>query len=333
LEIVSLQRVVAAGLVGAAAGCGALLAIPDSLEFGGESRDAASEVSPVEASTGPFPTGTEDGGRGCKPICATNLDCCATATVEAGTFSFAYDGAADGQFNDPSTRVTVSAFDLDVFEVTVGRFRAFVADYRLPNPNTQPDAGWNPSWDAGPTDSASMLAELASPGCDSLWSELPGANDDKPITCVTWYEAFAFCVWDGGRLPTEVEWNYAAAGGDWHRAYPWSKPPTNTAIDETYAVYKPDGGTKYPSMTGLTYDKGHSRWGHSDLAGNAFEWVRDTFGDPPPSACGGCVDDGNDPVIRGGSFEFDPITLRTAFRRSFPANQREPSLGFRCARP
>ena len=47
------------------------------------------------------------------------------------------------------------------------------------------------------------------------WLDTPGTptEEDYPINCIDWYEAFAFCIWDGGYLPTEAEWGYAAAGG------------------------------------------------------------------------------------------------------------------------
>ncbi|WP_437529260.1 SUMF1/EgtB/PvdO family nonheme iron enzyme [Sorangium sp. So ce726] len=46
------------------------------------------------------------------------------------------------------------------------------------------------------------------------WTDAPAANEDKPIVCATWLELFASCAWYGGRLPTQAEMNYAAAGGE-----------------------------------------------------------------------------------------------------------------------
>ena len=84
------------------------------------------------------------------------------------------------------------------------------------------------------------------PGVDRA----PGANESLPINCITWYEAFAFCAWDGGFLPTEAEWNYAAAGGSEQRAYPWSNPPTSTTIDCSHANYDDCAALREPAGDG-----------------------------------------------------------------------------------
>jgi formylglycine-generating enzyme required for sulfatase activity len=145
----------------------------------------------------------------------------------------------------------VSTFRLDRYEVTVGRFRKFVdsahgaGTQALP---PQPGSGEHPhvsgtGWQAS---FSSMLVinegqlRAALP-CDAMfatWTDAPGGNDNRPINCITWYEAFAFCIWDGGCLPTEAEWNYAAAGGSEQRALPWSQPPYALTNDDTsYASY------------------------------------------------------------------------------------------------
>ncbi|WP_438023210.1 formylglycine-generating enzyme family protein [Sorangium sp. So ce233] len=73
-----------------------------------------------------------------------------------------------------------------------------------------------------------------------------GENEARPIRCVSWSVAFAFCAWDGGRLPTEAEWNHASAGGSEQREYPWG----NAFPNSTYAVYDAAGSAVVGSRLG-----------------------------------------------------------------------------------
>jgi formylglycine-generating enzyme required for sulfatase activity len=153
----------------------------------------------------------------------------------------------------------------------------------------------------------------------------------------------AFCIWDGGYLPTEAEWNYAASGGGDQRAYPWSvNPASSTVIDCTYANYfinSPMGAycvnetTGGVSRVGSESPKGNGRWNQADLAGNVWEWTLDWYTDSYPNPCNDCanVTTGTDRVIRGGSF-VDASYLRAANRSSDAPAARNVALGFRCAR-
>lgn len=260
-----------------------------------------------------------------------NEDCCAAPMVPGGTFN---------RSNDPMYPATISAFQLDRFEVTVGRFRAFITAGMGTQKNPpaagsgaaiMPGTGWDAAWNMNlPADAASLQTALK---CDvqATWTDAAGVNENKPINCIDWYEAFAFCIWDGGRLPTEAEWNFAAAGGDEQRAYPWSTGPMDITIDPSYAVY---GGAAIGEV-GSKSPKGDSKWGQADLAGNVLEFILDWYIIPYPiKTCANCayITSGDNRVYRGGNWR-DPTTgLLTYGRGAGQPGARANIIGTRCSR-
>jgi formylglycine-generating enzyme required for sulfatase activity len=265
--------------------------------------------------------------------------------VQGGTFYRSYDGV---DFTDKSYPATVSDFYLDKYETTVGRFRAFVnagmgTQTNPPAPGTGAHplitgSGWNSAWNASlPKDTASLKAALKCDATNQTWTDGPLSNESQPQNCLDWYTAFAFCAWDGGRLPTEAEWNYAASGGNEQRYYPWSNPPTSTTIDDSYAVYC-GGSCSGTQNVGSKSPKGDGKWGQSDLGGNIGEWTLDWYAQPYSMPCDNCAylteASGSCPVVRGGVFNEGAAHLRSAGRgvSSLCAKGRYFTLGARCAR-
>jgi formylglycine-generating enzyme required for sulfatase activity len=264
-----------------------------------------------------------------------NRNCCSTTVVDAGTFN---------RSNDAAFPATVSAFRLDTYEVTVGRFRKFVAGFpgNRPvngtgrNPNDASDPGWEyaTSLPASlPADQAALIATLKCNATFQTWTDTPGTNENIPLNCVDWFQALAFCIWDGGRLPTEAEWNFAAAGGSEQREYPWSNPPPSTTIDGSYAVYE-DGLPQLPLLVGSKSPKGDGRWGQADLAGNVWEWTRDWFAAyaNPCTNCAALTPGAANRVTRGGAWHDGYTMLLTSTRNQADPRGRTEDLGVRCAR-
>jgi formylglycine-generating enzyme required for sulfatase activity len=163
------------------------------------------------------------------------------------------------------------------------------------------------------------------------WTDVKGGNEGMPMNCLDWYTAFAFCAWDGGRLPTEAEWNYAASGGSEQRYYPWSKPPNSTAIDDSYAVYC--GTTCKILAVGSKSPKGDARWGQADLGGNVWEWTLDYAAGAYPMPCHDCaaVSEGSYRAFRSGSNDDIAGTLRASVRHVYYP-ELHAVIGARCAR-
>jgi formylglycine-generating enzyme len=275
-----------------------------------------------------------------------NEHCCASAIVTGGTFLRNSDSSA--------ASATISDFRLDRFEITLGRFRKFVESYPESKPASGAGAhplidnsGWNNEWDVNlPADKAAFITALKCDATFQTFTDTAAANEQLPMNCITWYEAFAFCAWDGGRLPTEAEWLYAGQGGNEQREYPWSKS-ANSMIDETFAVYGclGDGSAEWDCAfadilpVGSKSPKGDGRWGQADLGGSVAEWNLDFFNLPVPFPCKDCAQltqlttpfpAGR--VYSGGDFRNGGSALTFDARSEDSPATRTSFRGVRCAR-
>jgi formylglycine-generating enzyme required for sulfatase activity len=278
-----------------------------------------------------------------------------------GTYARTYtsDGAATTGLADPAT---ISSFRLDKYDVTVGRFRQFVAAWNGEPGYTPPvgsgkhaylnggrglengvaggtyETGWVVSDNANiePT-----VANLTSCGYDE-WTDTSGRNESLPISCVNWYEAYAFCIWDGGFLPSEAEWEYAAAGGSQQREYPWGNEAPGT--DNTYAIYNcqypdPDGGQSCSDTSNIApvgaATLGQGLWGQLDLVGNMNQWNLDWWAVSYLDPCLDCANltEASERVFRGSYFGAIADSYLVSSHRDFDSpTDRYFGIGFRCAR-
>jgi sulfatase modifying factor 1 len=339
--------------------------------------------------SGPAPS-CAPGGPGMTNCGSASESCCTSLEVAGGTYYRTYNtkdstsGRPDGGWPDLADPATVSGFRLDKYLVTVGRFRQFV-NAVYPDGDAGP-TGWLPvagsgihkhlngglglvsagatsadggvvyetGWDALDWNSQ-VTPTNANLMCDAAyqtWTNTASTQENLPINCVSWYEAYAFCIWDGGFLPSEPEWEYAAAGGSQQREYPWGSAEPGTAnLYAIYDCYYGSGGeagmcsgVANIAAVGMA-SLGAGLSGQLDLAGNMWQWNLDWFESPytectdcaelaatatcaaPPCSTGGP----SFRVFRGGAFNYPVSALLPPTRYGNPPMTRNQTLGFRCA--
>ena len=172
-----------------------------------------------------------------------NKDGAEMAYIPAGAFEMG-DHFEEGGTNElPVHTVTLDGFYMDKTEVTVGQFKAFLADS---------DHDWD-TW-------ASVATKYGEDDEDSL-------ADDYPMIYVSWHDAVAYADWAGKRLPTEAEWEKAARGGLAGKRYPWGDEIDDTKANYGQNVGKPTVAGSYPA----------NGYGLFDMAGNLWEWCLDKY--------------------------------------------------------
>jgi len=319
-----------------------------------DDRSAAStDVPTVDVATADAGIVETVPGRSCRRalMCGSAglaTSCCDSIAVPAGTLQMGRSVNGTDAYDVPNPEelpehlVAVPAFYLDRFEVTVGRFREFVDSWRggpIPagagaHPRV-PGSGWRDEWNSHlPASSEALAGALHCDAGQESWRDFDGPDDSRPMGCLNWYEAFAFCIWDGGRLPTESEWEYAAGGGE-NRLYPWGSQRPDCSLVRPFDNCHDPQDILAPVGS---VPAGRGPFGHQDFAGSAEEFVLDYFDNyrldlpglharvnaPTPTYAGR--------VLRGLSFWGGGGDMRVADRGHALPDSRYARYGVRCAR-
>ncbi len=172
--------------------------------------------------------------------------------------------------------VELTPFRIARAAVTNADFLAFVEDGGYARRELWSDAGWR--W----RDAACAACPVYWLERDGRWLErrydrLAPPRPHAAVIHVCWFEADAYCRWAGRRLPTEAEWEAAAAaapGALEKSTYPWGKAPADAERANLYGAL---GDTADVGA----FAAGDSAWGCRQMLGNVWEWTADWFAPYP----------------------------------------------------
>lgn len=241
-------------------------------------------------------------------------------TRDAGSCEASY-----AQDSFPAHQVTVDSFLLESTEVTFDQYVAFL-NARGPDAHINRCAGFP----CIQTQNESPDAPIVFDG--STYTIGRGLSQ-HPVYGVTWYGAREYCEAVGRRLPTEAEWERAARADD-GRIYPWGNAWDNALAKTNRPLDAPPGSLQVGSLP-----LGASFYGAYDMAGNVAEWISDYYSErhyQEQARRGNVVNptgpiNGQEKVLRGGSWNGVPFFSRTMHRQSARPDAFRRWIGFRCA--
>jgi ergothioneine biosynthesis protein EgtB len=232
-----------------------------------------------------------------------------TILVEAGGFAMGEAGDGFAYDNErPRHEVDLPAFRIDRAPVTNAAFADFVADGGYRRRELWSEAGWGfrerEGWER-------PLYWTAGGGV-RRFDRTAELEPELPVMHVSWFEAGAYARWRGARLPTEQEWEHAAAG-----------VPVRGNLQER-GVFHPLPATDDAAAT--------------QLFGDVWEWTQSAYAPYPGyRAAAGAIGEYNGKfmvsqlVLRGGSCVTPQSHLRATYRNFFPPDARWQFSGIRLA--
>jgi iron(II)-dependent oxidoreductase len=229
--------------------------------------------------------------------------------------------------------VEVRPFAIARAPVTQAEFAAFVEDGGYQQQRFWSEPGWR--WREQTQAAYPVYWQRESPGRwlrrdFDRWLPL---EPHRPVLHVNWHEADAYCRWAGCRLPTEAEWEWAAAGGldGPKRRFPWGDEPP--APERANLDWRNRG-----CVDVAAYPEGDSAFGCRQMVGNVWEWTASDFLPYP-----GFVADpyreysapwfGTHKVLRGGCWATRARLLRNTWRNFYQPDRRDVWAGFRTCTP
>ncbi|BBX05555.1 ergothioneine biosynthesis protein EgtB [Mycolicibacterium aichiense] len=252
--------------------------------------------------------------------------------VPGGPFVLGVDAVSEPLSLDnerPAHVVDVPAFRIGRVPVTNAEWRQFVDDGGYTQTRWWSPRGWEHR----------VQAELSAPefwnpdGSRTRFGHVEDIPGDEPVQHITFFEAEAYAAWAGARLPTEIEWEKAAA---WdpemgaRRRYPWgSAEPTPQRANLGGQALRPAPVGAYPD--------GASAYGAEQMLGDVWEWTTSPLRPWPgftPMIYQRYSEpffDGDYKVLRGGSWAVGADTLRPSFRNWDHPIRRQIFSGVRLA--
>ena len=268
------------------------------------------------------------------PALARPVDDLQRVVIGGGPFRMGTDDRSSAYDNErPSHIVDLPGFAIDRFPVTARRFAAFVDDGGYAHPELWSDEGRAWLEETGERAPQGWVADPSGGWRVRRFGHLEPLDPREPVQHVCLFEAEAFANWAGGRLPTEAEWEKAAAWDPAERrgrTYPWGEaPPGPERANLDQAAFGPAPVGSFPA--------GASAYGVEQLLGDVYEWTSSPFASYPgystfpyPEYSEVFFDDGYR-VLRGASWATAGWVARSTFRNWDHPRRRQIFAGLRLA--